>query len=124
VASGQTVTVTGKGFLPGRSPNGTTIEDGFGVYPPLGGQYGVTSGPHANPASTAPGQTWDDVTATVTGPRTASPQPLVVSGPDGNGTVTVTVDTTGMAAGTYTMTITGRLLTQTISFQVTNTNSG
>jgi Subtilase family len=124
VASGQTVTVTGKGFIPGRSPNGTTIEDGFGVYPPLGGQYGVTSGPHANPASTAPGQTWDDVTATVTGPRTASPPPLVVSGPDGNGTVTVTIDTTGMVAGTYTTTITGRLLTQTISFQVTKTNSG
>ena len=124
MASGQAVTVTGKGFIPGRSPNGTTIEDGFGVYPPLPGQYGATSGPNADPASTAPGQTWDDVTATLTGPRLASPQPLVVSGPDGNSTVTVTIHTTGMAAGTYTVTITGRLLTQTTSFQVKNPNPG
>ena len=60
-----------------------TVEDGFGVYPPLPGQYGATSGPYANPASTAPGQTWDEVTATLTGPRLAPPQPLVVNGPDG-----------------------------------------
>ena len=33
VARGQAVTVTGKGFIPGRSPDGTTIDDGFGVYP-------------------------------------------------------------------------------------------
>jgi Subtilase family len=118
VASGQAVTITGHGFIPGRSPNGTTIEDGLGVYPPLPGQYGATSGSYADPASTVPGQTWDDVTAALTGPRPASPRPLVVRGPDGNGTVTVTVTTTGMAAGTYTVTITGRLLTQTISFQV------
>ena len=123
-ASGQIVTVTGKGFIPGRSPNGTTIEDGFGVYPPLPGQDGVTNGPYADPASTVPGQTWDDVTATLTGPRLASPQPLAVSGPDGNGTVTVTIDTTGMTAGTYTVTITGRLLIQTISFQVKHPSFG
>jgi hypothetical protein len=43
-----------------------------------------------------------------------------VTGPDGNGAVTVTVDTTGMHAGTYTVTIAGLLLTQTISFQVKN----
>ena len=67
-----------------------------------------------------PGQTWDDVTATLTGPRLAWPQPLVVSGPDGSGAVAVTIDTTALAAGTYTVTITGRLLTQTISFQVKN----
>jgi hypothetical protein len=120
VASGQAVTVTGKGFIPGRSPNGTTIEEGFGVYPPLPGQFGVTSGPYADPASTVPGQTWDQVTAVLTGPRLASPRPLAASGPHGNGTVTVTIGTTGMAAGTYTVTITGRLLTQAISFQVTN----
>jgi Subtilase family len=123
VASGQTVTVTGKGFIPGRSPNGTTIKDGFGVYPPLPGQFGVTSGPYADPASTVPGQTWDEVTAALTGPRLASPQPLVVSGPDGSGSVRVTIGTTGMAAGIYTVTITGRLLTQTISFQITNPTS-
>ncbi len=124
VASGQAVTITGKGFIPGRSPNGTTILDGFGVYPPLRGQYRVTSGPSADPASTVPGQTWDDVTATLTGPRLASPQPLVVRGPDGNGTVTVTIDTTGRAAGTYTVTITGRLLMQTTTFQVKNPSFG
>jgi subtilase family serine protease len=118
VSSGQAVTVTGNGFIPGRTPNGTTILDGFGVYPPLFGQYGVASGPFANQASTVPGQTWDDVTATLTGPPLGSPQPLAVSGPNGDGSVTVTVYTTGLAVGTYTVTITGLLLTQTISFQV------
>jgi hypothetical protein len=114
-ASGQTVTITGNGFIPGRTPNGTTILDGFGVYPPLPGQYGVTSGPYANPNSTVPGQTWDDVTATIAGPGTDSS--LAVTGPDGNGTVTATIDTAGMAAGTYTVTITGLLLTQSITFR-------
>ena len=118
VAGGQTVTVTGNGFIPGRTPNGTTILDGFGVYPPLLGQYGVASGPFANSDSTVPGQTWDDVKATLTGPRLPSPQPLAVSGPDGNGSVTVTVYTTGLATGRYTVTIAGLLLTQTISFRV------
>jgi Subtilase family len=121
VASGQIVTVTGKGFIPGSTPNGTTILDGFGVYPPLPGQYGVTTGPYANPTSTVPGQTWDDVTVTVTGPGNQSTiQPPVVSGPDGNGTVTASIDTTAMNPGNYTVTITGMLLTQTISFQLRN----
>jgi hypothetical protein len=125
VASGQTVTVTGNGFIPGRSPNGTTIEDGFGVFPPLVGQYGATTGPYADPTSMVPGQTWDDVTVTVTGTGHNSPvQPPVVTGPDGNGTVTVTIDTTGMAVGTYTVAITGRLLAQTVSFQVKNPDFG
>jgi Subtilase family len=119
VPSGQTVTVTGTGFIPGRTPNGTTIKDGFGVFPPLPGQFGVTSGPFADPASTVPGQTWDQVTATISGPRKDSPgRPLAVAGPDGNGTVTITIDTTGMPAGPYQVTITGRLLTQTITFSV------
>jgi hypothetical protein len=125
VASGQTITVTGNGFIPGRTPNGTTILDGFGVYPPLPGQYGVTSGPYADPTSTVPGQTWDDVTVTVTGTWHNSPvQPLVVSGPDGNGVVTVSINTTGMAPGMYTVTISGLLLTQSISFQVKNPDFG
>jgi subtilase family protein len=119
VTAGHTVTVTGRGFIPGRSPNGTTIEDGFGVFPPLPGQFGVTGPPFADPTSTVPGQTWDDVTATVTGPgHHSAPQPLTVTGPDGNGTVSVSIDTSGMAVGTYTVTITGRVLTQTITFQV------
>jgi hypothetical protein len=55
---------------------------------------------------------------------TVSPvQPPVMTGPNGNGTVMVAIDTTGMATGTYEVTITGRLLTQTISFQVENLNS-
>ncbi|MGB6453206.1 MAG: S8 family serine peptidase [Streptosporangiaceae bacterium] len=124
VASGQTVTVTGRGFIPGSTPNGTTVMDGFGVYPPLPGQFGVAGPPFADPTSTVPGQTWDTVTASLTGPRLESPQLLAVSGPDGNGTVTVDVDTTGLAVGTYRVTITGMLLTQTISFQVKNLRFG
>jgi len=126
VASGQAVTITGHGYIPGSSPNGTTIEDGFGVFPPLPGQFGAgTSGPFADPTSTVPGQTWDDVTVTVTGTGHNSPvQPPVVTGPDGNGAVTVTIDTTGMAAGRYTVRIAGRLLTQAISFQVKNLKFG
>jgi subtilase family serine protease len=124
VASGQTVTVSGNGFVPGRSPNGTAILDGVGVYPFLPGQYGATaSGPFADPTSTVPGQTWDNVAVTVTGTgHNTTVVPPVVSAPDGNGTVTVTINTTGMPVGTYTVTITGSLLTQTISFQVKQPN--
>jgi hypothetical protein len=119
VPAGQTVTVTGNGFIPGRSPNGTAIDDGFGVFPPLPGQFGVTGPPFADPASTVPGQAWDAVTAAVTGPgNDSTAQPLAVTGPDSNGAVTTTIDTTGMAVGTYTVTITGRVLTQTITFKV------
>jgi hypothetical protein len=125
VASGQAVTITGHGFIPGRTPNGTTIADGFGVYPPLSGLYGVTSGPYADPTSTVPGQTWDTVSVTVTGTgHNSTVQRPVVTGPDGHGNVTVTIDTTGMAVGTYTVTIAGDLLTQTTSFQVKNPGSG
>jgi hypothetical protein len=121
VTSGQSVTVTGTGFIPGRSPNGTAIEDGFGVFPPLPGQFGVTGPPFADPTSTVPGQTWDNVTATITGPRhDSAAQPLAVTGPDGNGNVTTTIDTTGMAPGSYTVTITGRVLTQTITITINN----
>jgi hypothetical protein len=95
------------------------------VFPPLPGQFGVTGGPFADPTSTVPGQTWDDVTVTVTGTGHHSPvQPPVVTGPDGNGIVKVSIDTTGMAVGNYTVTITGRVLTQTISFQVKHPNVG
>ena len=119
VGSGQSITITGNGFIPGRSPNGTAIADGFGVFPPLPGQFGVTSGPFADPNSTVPGQTWDDVSASVAAlGRGSAAQPVAVNGPDGNGTVTITVDTTGMAAGPYQVTIAGRVLTQTITFLV------
>jgi hypothetical protein len=125
VASGQTVTITGNGFIPGRSPNGTTIEDGFGVFPPLPGQFGVTGPPFADPTSTVPGQTWDDVTVSVSGTGHKSlAVPPAVTGPDGNGTVSVSIDTTGTPVGTYTVTITGRVLTQRISFQVKHSDFG
>jgi hypothetical protein len=126
VASGQTVTVTGKGFIPGSSPNGTTIEDGIGVFPYLPGQFGApATGPFADPTSTVPGQAWDNVTVTVTGTgHNTAVQPPVVTGPDANGTVTVSIDTTGMAVGTYVVTITGSLLTQTIAFQVKHADFG
>ncbi len=113
--SGQTVTVTGTGFIPGRTPNGTGVEDGFGVFPPLQGQFGVTGPPFADPTSTVPGQTWDTVSATVSGPG-VSATPVALNGPDGNGNVTASIDTTGWAAGTYTVTMTGDLITQKISF--------
>ncbi|MGH3154946.1 MAG: S53 family peptidase [Streptosporangiaceae bacterium] len=119
VSSGKTVTVTGHGFIPGSTPNGTTVLDGFGVFPPLPGQFGATGPPFADPTSKVPGQTWDTVTVTVTGTgHKSTVQAPVVTGPDGNGNVTVAIDTTGMAVGTYTVKIAGDLLTQTISFQV------
>jgi len=117
---GQTVTISGNGFIPGRTPNGTTVKDGFGVFLPLPGQFGVTSGPFADPNSTVPGQTWDDVSATISGPGNTAAQPLSVNGPDGNGVVTATIDTTGWAVGTYKVTFTGRLITQTVQFTVRN----
>jgi ABC-type cobalamin transport system ATPase subunit len=80
----------------------------------------VTSGPFADPTSTAPGQTWDTVTATLTqeDQHHAPGQPLAVTGPDGNGTVTVAIDTNGLAPGTYTVRISGLVLTQTATFTV------
>ncbi len=121
VASGNSITITGNGYIPGRSPNGTTIEDGFGVFPPLPGQFDVTSGPFADPNSTVPGQTWDAVTATIAPVGKASAaQPLTVNGPDGNGTVTITIDTAGMAPGAYQVTVNGRVLTQTVMFAVSH----
>jgi hypothetical protein len=121
VVRGQSVTITGHGFIPGRTPNGTTVVDGFGVYLPLPGQFGVSpSGPFADPTSTVPGQTWDDVSVTVNrlGHASTTQPPVTVSGPDGNGAVTAEIDTTGLAPGLYTATITGRLLTQTTVFVV------
>ncbi len=58
------------------------------------------------------------MSATISGPGTTAAQPLSVNGPDGNGVVTASIDTTGWAAGTYTVTITGRLITQTVKFTV------
>lgn len=120
VTAGQTVTVQGAGYIPGRTPNGTTVVDGYGVFPPLPGQYGADpNGPFADPTSTVPGQPWDDVTATLSGPGKNGPtQPIPAGAPDGEGNVTVSVDASGLAPGAYTVTITGRLLTQSATFKV------
>jgi hypothetical protein len=82
----------------------------------------VTSGPYADPGSTVPGQTWDSVTATLTGGHQAA-QSLTVTGPDGSGVVTASIDTTGLRVGIYTVTMTGGLLTQNVMFRVRNANS-
>ena len=126
IAQGQTETITGNGFIPGSTPNGTAVVDGIGVFPYLPGQFGAPAGgPFVDPTSTVPGQTWDDVSVTVTGTgHNTTVVPPVVSGPDGNGAVRVSIDTTGMPVGTYTVTITGRLQTQVISFQVKNPSFG
>jgi Subtilase family len=126
IAQGQTETITGHGFIPGSTPNGTTVADGIGVFPYLPGQFGAPAGgPFIDPTSTVPGQTWDDISVTVTGTgHDTTVAPPVVSGPDGNGTVTVSIDTTGMHVGTYMVAIAGRLQTQTISFQVKNPSFG
>ncbi|HTU76470.1 MAG TPA: S8 family serine peptidase [Trebonia sp.] len=118
--AGDMVTVTGRGFIPGSTPNGTGVLDGFGVFPPLPGEYGVTSGPYADPTSTVPGQAWDTVTATLTGDGRghAPAQPLAVTGPDGNGSVTIAIDTSRLAPGTYTVRISGLVLTQAATFTV------
>jgi hypothetical protein len=122
-ASGSAEKVTGRGYIPGRTPNGTAVKDGFGVYPALHGEYGVPStGPWADPASTVPGQTWDTVTATLTGPgapsKSGAAKPVAVTGPNGNGDVTLSIGTSGLKPGTYTVTITGDVLTQSATFTV------
>lgn len=114
---GQTVTVTGSGFIPGSTPNGTTVKDGFGVFPPLPGQFGVNGPPFADPTSMVPGQTWDSVSATMSGPG-VSGQAVTVTGPDANGNAVVSVNTTGLAVGTYTVTIAGTLISEQVSFTV------
>ena len=97
MASGQSVTVTGNGFIPGRTPNGTSVLDGFGVLLPLPGQFGVTSG--------AVRRSDLDGAGTDLGHRDGyhqrpgaggQSQPVAVTGPDANGAVTATVDTTGL----------------------------
>jgi hypothetical protein len=122
-AAGSAEKVTGRGYIPGRTPNGTSVKDGFGVYPALPGEYGVPStGPWADPASTVPGQTWDTVTATLTGPGSPSKpgavRPVAVTGPNGNGDVTLSIGTSGLKPGTYRVTITGDVLTQSATFTV------
>jgi hypothetical protein len=122
-ASGSAEKITGRGYVPGRTPNGTSVKDGFGVYPAVHGEYGVpTAGPWADPSSTVPGQTWDTVTATLTGPGSSSKssavKPVAVTGPDGNGDVTLSIGTSGLKPGKYTVTITGDVLTQTATFTV------
>ena len=111
---GQTVTVTGTGFIPGRTPNGTTswtasvCSRRFLASSARPARRSPTRPRRclARPGTPSRRRCGPDVTA----------QPVTVSGPDGNGDATATIDTTGWAVGTYTVTITGDLITQKISF--------
>ena len=130
-AAGGVTTVTGKGFIPGSTPNGTTIRDGFGVFPAIPGQYQTqcgtlawigkgTCGPFVDPNATTPGQHWDTVTAQVTGPggSTVPANDVTVSGPDLTGKVTVQVATSQLAPGTYSVALVGDVLTERTTFTV------
>ncbi|MBN9620114.1 MAG: S8 family serine peptidase [Actinobacteria bacterium] len=118
--SGSTVTVTGRGYVPGRTPNGSTIKIGFGFYPTYSNDPLYTAGqPVLDPNSTVPGQPWDTVTATLTDgwgrPVTASIQ---LTPPDSDGRVTACVVTSVFAPGRYRLTLQGDLLRQSVSLLV------
>ncbi len=120
VASTATkITVTGFGYVPGASPKGTTIVEGYGVYPPLPGQYGQRpTDPTADPNATTPGQPWDSVGYTLTGPG-AKNAAVTLTPPDGSGRVKVAITVKSLRAGRYTLTLTWKELTQKIPFVVT-----
>lgn len=123
--AGTQLTATGKGFIPGASPNGTRIKDGYGVYPPLKGQPGWSQGDATAPSSSStPGQPWDSIGASVAnaaGKNTHAP--VTIGRPDDQGTVQVTVDTSHLKPGRYTITIQGDVLTQAATFRVTQGSS-
>ncbi len=123
--AGNQLRATGKGFIPGASPNGTRIKDGYGVYPPLRGQPGWNQGdPTASPSSTTPGQTWDSIGAAVTDASGKDVHaPVTIGRPTDVGTVQVVVDTTHLRPGRYTITIQGDVLTQAATFHVTQGSS-
>ncbi len=118
---GDQLVVTGKGFIPGATPNGTRIRDGFGAYPPLKGQPGSDrGGATASPSSNTPGQPWDTIGAAVTNAAGQNVHPAVTIGrPNDQGTVQVKVDTSNLKPGRYTITIEGDVLTEAASFLVT-----
>ncbi len=118
---GNELTATGNGFIPGASPNGTRIKDGFGAYPPLKGQPGwYPFTPTASPSSSKPGQPWDSVSAAVTDAAGRNIHAAIRIGrPNTDGTVQVLVDTSHLAPGRYAITIKGDVLTQAAEFRVT-----
>jgi hypothetical protein len=122
---GNQLTVTGKGFIPGATPNGTTIKDGFGVYPPLKGQPGAKGGgPTAPDSSSTPGQPWDTIGAVVTDAAGQNVHAsLTIGRPTDQGTVQVQVDTANLKPGRYTITVEGDVLTQAASFRITQGSS-
>lgn len=109
-----TVTVTGHGFVPGRTPNGSSVVIGFGFSPTLPGDPLIGPGvPVLTSAETTPGQPWDTVTASLsTLHGRPLPNRVTVTPPDANGSVTATVTTSGLPRGTYLVTIQGDDLTQ------------
>lgn len=122
---GSRLTATGRGFIPGASPNGTQIKDGFGAYPPVKGQFGADkNGPYASPSSNTPGQTWDTIGAAVTDASGKDVHAaLTIGRPNDQGTVQVKVDTSSLKPGRYRITIEGDVLTQAAPFQVTQGSS-
>ncbi|MBO0703332.1 MAG: hypothetical protein J2P38_10395, partial [Candidatus Dormibacteraeota bacterium] len=119
--AGSRLTATGRGYIPGASPNGTTIRDGFGAYPPLKGQPGwKPGGPTAPSSSSTPGQPWDSIGAAVTDASGKNVHaPITIGRPDAQGTVQVEVDTSQLKPGRYTVTIQGDVLTQAAPFRIT-----
>lgn len=117
---GTQLTATGRGFIPGASPNGTRIKDGFGAYPPLKGQPGSKhASVTASPSSKTPGQPWDTIGAVVTNPSGKNVRGGITIGrPNDQGTVQVEVDTSNLKPGRYTITIQGDVLTEAASFKI------
>jgi hypothetical protein len=120
VVRGATATVTGNGFIPGRNAERDDGARRLRRVPAATGPVRRDERPLRGPNSTVPGQAWDAVTATVGRPETPG-QPVAVSGPEGNGSVTVAVDTSQLQPGRYVVT-TGNLLTQSASFLVNLTD--
>lgn len=119
--AGKTVTVTGNGFIPGRTPNGTTLKYGAGPTPPIPGQQETDGTPAVAPSPTAPpGTPWDTLTYNLSGPgqNTANSPAVVVTPANGQGAVTVNIDGNQLAPGNYTLTLQGDVLQEKIPFTI------
>jgi hypothetical protein len=117
-----TITVNATGYIPGASPNGTEIVDGYGVFPPLRGQYGSGgSDVYADPNSTEPGTPWDKVTYALTRngkPFAPAAQTATLTPPDGKGRVVLRINKSVLPTGRYMLRLTGRLIQHQTGFTV------